>query len=194
MDLEHHHHDEECDDPSCTCHEHHHEHEHAHEHEHHHHHGEECSDPNCSCHEHEHHHHHHGEECSDPNCSCHEHHHEHESEAERAVSSSFVISRTRSFSGSFSPSELRQRAEQLFLILGSRADLDGIIPGHIKGVISAPGGEKLGISVTRPDAVDFVPAGGWETLETLDTFTMTVNIMLLSDVGITEADLFRGIS
>ena len=165
--------------------------------EHKHHHGEECSDPDCSCHEHEHHHehhHHHGEECSDPNCSCHEHDHEHESEAERAVGSSFVMSRTRSFSGSFSAAELTQRAEKLFLALGEKADFEGIIPGHIKGVISAPGGEKLGASVTRPSAVDFVPAAGWEKLDTLDSFTITVNIMLLSDVGITEEDLFRGIA
>ncbi|MBR6812681.1 MAG: hypothetical protein IKM51_04845, partial [Oscillospiraceae bacterium] len=177
-----HHHHHECDDPNCHEHHHHHEcddpncHEHHHHHEcddpncHEHHHHHECDDPNCHEHHHHHecddpncheHHHHHDHECDDPDCSCHDHHHDHED----VVNNTMVLSRTKEFSFDVpvSTDELKARGEKTFLHIGSLVAFEGVIVGHIKGVIQADGG-SIAFSTTRTDAVDITPLSGWDKL------------------------------
>jgi len=191
-----HHHHHECDDPNCHEHHHHHEcddpncHEHHHHHEcddpncHEHHHHHECDDPNC----HEHHHHHdHDHECDDPDCSCHDHHHDHED----VVNNTMVLSRTKEFSFDVpvSTDELKARGEKTFLHIGSLVAFEGVIVGHIKGVIQADGG-SIAFSTTRTDAVDITPLSGWDKLGSVSKFSMTVNIMSMVNENISDEDIF----
>ena len=139
--------------------------------------------------EHDHHH------CDDPACACHHGHtHDHShAAAEHTAAGAFVLSRSRSLTAPMAPELLAARMEALLLALGDRAAQEGMIPGHIKAAVSAPGGETLGLSITRPGTVDLTPARGWERLGTAERYTITVNVMLLTDAGITEADLFAGL-
>ena len=145
--------------------------------------------------EHDHHH------CDDPACACHRGHahphHDHDpghAAAERTAAGAFVLSRSRSLTAPMAPELLAARMEALLLALGDRAAQEDIIPGHIKAAVSAPGGETLGLSITRPGTVDLTPARGWETLSAPVCCTVTVNMMLLTNPGITEADLFAGLA
>ncbi len=167
--------------------------EEAHHHHHHHH------DDEDGCCGHHHHHDHDEDECHDPNCTDpshhHHHHHHHHDEAEReeVVDESLVLSRSRSITpeAPLSPQTLRERGERCFLRLGEMLGVDGIILGHIKGVIEA-GDASLSLSMTRVGVVDVTPIGGWEALERVERFDMTVNIMSLVAAGIFEDDLFYG--
>jgi hypothetical protein len=184
----HHHHDsDECHDPNCTDPSHHH---------HHHHDSDECHDPNCTEPSHHHHHHHDSDECDDPNCTdpSHHHHHHHDlEEREELIDDAMVLSRSRRIEPAepLSPQELRERGERCFLRLGERLGVDGIILGHIKGVIETEHG-ALAFSVTRVGDADITELGDWQAQERVSAFTMTVNIMSLIPAEIFEDDLFEG--
>lgn len=188
--LHNHHIHEECSDPNCTEHHHHHHHDdecddpNCHEH-HHHHHDDECDDPNC----HEHHHHHHDEdECDDPNC--HEHHHHH-NKHEDLVKDSLVMSCTRSFTPAapLAPADLRKMGEATFLRLGDMVSMEGVVAGHVKGVIETKDG-SIAFSLTRAGVVDVIELNGWKNITSVDGYSMTVNIMSLIPADITEEDIF----
>ena len=197
----HHHHDHdevECHDPNCTDPSHHHHHHHDHD-------DDECHDPNCTdpSHHHHHHHDHDDDECHDPNCTDpshhhhhhddHDHHHHDESEREEVIDEALILSRSRSFAcaPALTPQALRARAERCFLRLGEKLGVDGIILGHIKGVLEAGDG-SLSLSVTRVGTVDVTELGRWDALGRVENYTMTVNIMSLVAPSIYEDDLFYG--
>ncbi len=202
----HHHHDsDECHDPNCTDPSHHHHHHHdsdeCHDpncadpshHHHHHHDGDECHDPNCTDPSHHHHHHHDSDECHDPNCTDPSHHHHDREEREELIDEALILSRSRSFNLTepVSPQELRARGERCFLRLGERLGVDGIILGHIKGVIET-GQSALSFSVTRVGDADVTELGDWQAQPPVGAFTMTVNVMSLVPAAVFEDDLFEG--
>ena len=204
----HHHHDsDECHDPNCTDPSHHHHHHHDNDeyhdpnctdpshHHHHHHDSDECHDPNCTDPSHHHHHHHDSDECHDPNCTDPSHHHHHHDleEREELIDEAMVLSRSRRIEPAepLSLQELRERGERCFLRLGERLGVDGIILGHIKGVIETEHG-ALAFSVTRVGDADITELGDWQAQERVSAFTMTVNIMSLIPAEIFEDDLFEG--
>jgi len=203
----HHHNSDECHDPNCTDPSHHHHHHHdsdeCHDpdctdpsHHHHHHDSDECHDPNCTDPSH-HHHHHDSDECHDPDCTdpSHHHHHHDREEREELIDEAMVLSRSRRFdlAEPLSPQELRARGERCFLRLGERLGVDGIILGHIKGVIET---EKstLAFSVTRVGDADITELGDWQAQGSVSAFTMTVNVMSLVPAEIFEDDLFEGMN
>ena len=173
----HHHHDDECDDPGCTEH-----------HHHHHHHDDECDDPGCT--EHHHHHHHHDDECDDPNCTD-PHHHHHNNKHEDLIKDSLIMSRTRSFApeSPVSASALREMGEKTFIHLGDILCVEGVIAGHLKGVIETQNG-SLALSLTRAGVVDVTELGGWKELTNVESYSMTVNIMSIVPAELSEDDLF----
>lgn len=126
----------------------------------------------------------------------HNHNHDHDGHAaaEKLAAGMFVLSRVRRFNGPVAVAALQEKLRRLFLSLAEKAAVEDLIPGHLKGAVKASGGETLGISVTRPDTVDFAPSSGWEQLTVLDRYTLTVNVMLLSESKIRERDLFAGLT
>ena len=158
-----------CGDPDCTDH-------------HHHHGGHECGDPDCTDHRH---HHHVGQKCGDPDCAvCHDEH-------EDLINDSLVISHTRSFSPGRAETtdSLREKGIKTFLRLGDLVSFEGVVAGHIKGVIRTEGG-GLAFSLTRAGVVDVTELGGWKGLGEIRAYTMTVNVMTLLHADITEEDIF----
>ena len=135
---------------------------------------------------HEHSHEHLHEHCSG-------HSHDHEA-AEQMSAGMFVLSKVRQFDGPIEAAVLQKKLRSLFLNLTKKAIVEGLIPGHLKGVARAAGGETLGISVTRPGVVDFAPSAAWEQMKVLEQYTLTVNVMLLAESNIQEEDLFSGLA
>lgn len=137
----------------------------------------------------------HAHACHDLNCadpSHHHHHHGHGGPHEPA-GEALVLSLSRSFrpESELSTQELRARGERCILRLGELLGADGIVAGHIKGIIEAGEG-SLALSLTRVGAVDVTELGYWGTLKQVRAYTMTVNVISLVSADITEDDLFCG--
>ena len=102
-----------------------------------------------------------------------------------------VLSRTKEFelAAPVSTDELKARGEKTFLHIGSLVAFEGVIVGHIKGVIQAEGG-SIAFSTTRTDAVDITTLSGWDKLGSVSKFSMTVNIISMVNENISDEDIF----
>ena len=153
-----------------------------------------CDDPSCTLqhHNHEHHHEHDEDTCDDPGCTLH-HHHEHDEhdEHEELLEDSLIMSCTRTFNLAQPelPTALQEKGMRTFLRLGDMLAFEGVVVGHIKGVITTEGG-GLAFSLTRTGVVDLTELGGWKNLGSIAAYIMTVNIMSLVHAEITEEDIF----
>ena len=87
------------------------------------------------------------------------------------------------------PDSLREKGIRTFLHLGEMMAFEGVVVGHIKGIITA-GGRSIAFSLTRTGVVDITELAGWGNPEPISSFDMTVNIMSLIHAEITEEDIF----
>ena len=136
--------------------------EHEYHHEHHHH------------HEHEHGHDHDCGHDHDHGCAC-GHHHGH-SEAERLVEDTLVLS--KSWSGEDGqPEQLAQKLQSGLEALGELLGEDGIILGHLKGLLRC-GSACLACSITRTDHTDLTASPDWPPAGPCH-WTVTVTVLSL---------------
>ncbi|SHJ34894.1 hypothetical protein [Parasporobacterium paucivorans] len=163
-----------------------------HEHEHHGHnhseHGENCD---CGCHsghgdhphhEHDHHEHHH-----------HEHDHGHDGDYEKFIENTMVLSRSWNYSVQ-NPVSLRileEKAKALFLDLGTQFSVEGIILGHIKGVIKTGADSFYSLSMTREGQTDVTASKNWTPDHEAAEYTFTINILSMKHIPVEEEYLHK---
>lgn len=117
--------------------------------------------------------------CDDPHCHdphCDGHHHAHGEAPERA--SVFAVQRAFLPAAPVPRAKLEESAFALFCGIGESCCVDGILPGHAKGLVETAEG-ALSLSLTCADRIDADMLGGWAALDTVSAFTVTLNIHLV---------------
>ena len=84
--------------------------------------------------------------------------------------------------------QLEAAAQRLIQAAGAEASVEGIIPGHLKLLVKA-GESGMVLSMTRMDTIDESFFGGWEVLEDLTEYELTVNFLLLTSADFDEATI-----
>ncbi len=127
--------------------------------------------------------------CCDEHCHDHHDHHGHHDHHDAPEHAS-VFAAQRSFAPErpVLRTALEAAARALFLSVGESCCIDGILPGHAKGLIETEGA-ALSLSLTCAGRVDTASLGGWAALETLSAFTVTVNVHLLTPHTLDEERL-----
>lgn len=88
---------------------------------------------------------------------------------------------------------LEASARQVVIRAGRQTELDGIIPGHLKLLVKA-GDSGFALSMTRPNEVEATFLGGWQALEQVTEYAVTVNFILLTPTPFAEADVIDALS
>lgn len=93
----------------------------------------------------------HGTCCGHDHSACGHSHHEHHHEGPAGAEEAFIWSRTgalRTTEPTTAEAAVRQ-TEQALLACAQAAQVEGIVPGHIKALLTG-GGQKIFLSVTEP--------------------------------------------
>lgn len=99
-----------------------------------------------------------------------------------------VLSVSQQFSGKANRHILTAAFRNLFREISSKALVNGILPGHLKGVIQCGSG-FFALSVTREDSVDETVNPQWEAMDFIENFKITVNLLSIFPVDISREEL-----
>jgi G3E family GTPase len=144
-----------------------HEHEHDHEHDDDHDHDDE--------HEHDH--------DDDHEHGSHEHTHDHEHER---IVGAFSRSYTVRPEASADKAALAEKLSALFEEIGELLKQDGIIYGHVKGLLLESDDSYVRYSLTRPGRPEILMSGSWITSDVSGAITFTINV---NDINHSEEEI-----
>ena len=128
---------------------------------------------------------HNSKTCTDPNCRC---------RTRRNTSSVpdnttiLSVKRALVWDTPISRIALESALRALFLELSQFVLIDGIVLGHLKGVLKT-GTSVFSISVTREDSIDESPNTSWASMETVSCSDLTVNLLSIVPCELSDNDL-----
>lgn len=123
-------------------------------------------------------HHCHDPHCHDPNCDGHHHGHDHAHHDAPEHAAVFAAQRAYAPAAPVPRALLEQTAQDMFLRIGDACCVEGILPGHAKGLVEVAGG-AFSLSLTCQGQVDTGALSGWAALDAVSAFTVTVNVHLI---------------
>lgn len=142
-------------------------------------------------HHHEHNHDH-GEHCG---CGCHDAHHthvhEHDTENQKFINDTMIFSKTWEYSidRPAAARQLEEKAHSLFMQLGDDFSVEGVILGHIKGVIKTEPETFYALSMTRQGQTDITASKLWSADNEVTSYSFTLNILSMVHKPVDEKHL-----
>ena len=128
---------------------------------------------------------HNSKTCTDPNCRC---------RTQRNTSSIpdnatiLSVKKTLVWDTPISRTALEAALRTLFLELSRFVLSDGIVLGHLKGVLKT-GTSMFSVSVTREDSIDESQNASWTRMETVACSDLTVNLLSILPCELSNDDL-----
>jgi len=129
---------------------------------------------------------HNSKTCTDPNCRCRTRRRTPSSVPEGATILS--VRQQLTWNSPVSRLSLEKALRDLFLELSRHVLTDGIVPGHLKGILKVDSATFF-ISVTREDSTDESQNEVWENLDAVACAELTVNLLSVLPCELTNEAL-----